>query len=274
MNSVSENKMHSEFKIGGRVGFDRIEELEHRFCSIDFPIELALPWKYQELWLPIEEKVGRVIEFFKGRDIEILSIHATQGRITEEAFLRWGELTIEIAEALGAGNITVHPNNVKSQREWSQEQSLKHIQEIGGEDIISIETFGGRNRVFKPHELIEKGIPMTLDTAHLHKKGIVIDIVNSNHQNIQTVHLSSIGKSEHHLPIDQYCREIVDRLAALQWYGNVILEYLPWHHYRIRDDIRALQRYLEDGGALELMPVSDQFRDDPDHYGYNSDGTN
>ena len=49
-------------KIGGRVGFNKIVELETNFKSIDYSIELALPWKYQDLWLPLEDKIKQIID--------------------------------------------------------------------------------------------------------------------------------------------------------------------------------------------------------------------
>lgn len=260
-------------KIGGRVGFDRIEDLETRFRSIDFPVELALPWKYKELWLPMEGRVDDMIAFFKKSSVEILSIHATQGRITEERFLRWGRLTLQIARELGVRDVTIHPNIAKRQREWSKEQALRLIRRVKGKDIFSIETFSGKHRVFSPLELVEAKIPMTLDTAHIHDRNLVMDIVDRGHPNIKTIHLSAVGRGEHHLPIDEFCVRVVDRLVELEWSGNVILEYLPWHHYRVRNDIRALQRYVRDGKRLRLLPVSDKFRGNPDRYGYNPDGT-
>ena len=211
-------------RIGGRVGFAKIENLERTFRSIDFPIELALPWKYQDLWLPIEDKIGQVIDFFKSKDLEILSIHATQGRITDEAFLKWGKLTLDIARSLGVHDVVLHPNSVKNQKSWHQENVLRCIRRLGGSDIFSIETFKGKDRVFLPIRLVEKGIPMTLDTAHIPDQDLVMEIVNGNHRNIRSVHLSSIGKGEHHLPIDDFCIHVVDRLNELNWSGNVILE--------------------------------------------------
>lgn len=265
-------------KIGGRVGFDRVEDLEELFKSIDFPIELALPWKYRDLWLPVEGKVNQIIDFLKEKDIAILSIHAPQGKITEDSFLRWGQLTIEIAQSLGVDNITIHPNNVKGQKAWHQEKTLRYIKRLGGDNIFSIETFGGKTRVFSPAELVRRKIPMTLDTAHIRDRREVMNIVINNQHNIKTVHLSSIDKDEHHLPIDDFCLKAVDKLIELKWSGNIILEYLPWHHYRIREDLRALSDYIASGGSasgcsLRLLPLSDQFKGDPMDYGYNIDGT-
>jgi hypothetical protein len=62
-------------------------------------------------------------------------------------------------------------------------------------------------------------------------------------------------------------------LLELGWSGNVILEYLPWHHYRVRDDIRALEDHLESGEPLEIAPRSDHLRSTPERWGYNADGT-
>ena len=79
-------------RIGGRVGFDSMEQLDKRFRSIDFPVELAIPWKYDDLWLAMEHRVEEVADFFQDRDIEILSIHVPREPITEESFLSWVEL--------------------------------------------------------------------------------------------------------------------------------------------------------------------------------------
>ncbi len=237
---------HAGLKIGGRVGFNSLTELERNFTSIDFPIELALPWRYRELWLPMEKDIEQVSGFFRGKDIDILSIHATQGRITEEAFLQWGRLTIELAKGLGVRDITIHPNNVKGRKPEHQESALRYIHENGGKRYFSIETFAGKRRVFTPFELMEREIPMTLDTAHIHDRKTVLQIISKNKHNIRTVHLSAIGEGEHHLPVDDFCVTVLEKLIEARWRGNVILEYLPWHHYRIRDDIWALEDYLID----------------------------
>lgn len=260
--------------IGGRVGFDRIEQLERHFRSIDFPIELALPWRYQELWLPIEGRLDEVVEFFQGRELEILSIHATQGRITEKSFLSWGAKTLQLARRLGVQDVTIHPNHIRHRKLESQSDVRRMIRSMGGDRNFSIETFGGKHRVFTPENLVEQGLPMTLDVAHLHDRSLVRQIIDRNHSNIRTVHLSAVGKGEHHLPIDDFCIEVVDRLTGHRWSGNVILEYLPWHHYRVRDDISALEDHIRSGRPVQLLPVDDKFRDQRDRYGYRADGTN
>ncbi len=266
-------------KIGGRVEFNTIEELEKIFKTVDFPIELALPSRYSDLWLSIEDEIEQVIGFFKKKDIKIFSIHSTQGRITEEPFLKWGKLTIDIANELGVNDITIHPNKIDEQRSLNQQKALNYIKKLNGGNIFSIETFGGKKRVFTPAELMEKGIPMTLDTGHFKKSKKIFKIIKNYHGNIKTVHLSGRDEKEHHLPIDEICIKIVDQLIKLKWSGNLILEYMPWHHYRLREDIRELRNYIHNGGydagcTLKLLPVSDRFRDKPEFYGYNINGKN
>lgn len=95
--------------IGGRVSFEKIEELGQIFENVKFSIELALPWRYHALWLPMETKLNEVITFFKNTPIEILSIHATQGRISEETFLEWGAKTLNLADSLSVPYVTIHP---------------------------------------------------------------------------------------------------------------------------------------------------------------------
>ncbi|MDW7762041.1 MAG: hypothetical protein SCM96_15550 [Acidobacteriota bacterium] len=263
-------------KIGGRVGFDRIEDLEKNFRNIDFPIELALPWRYTELWLPMADSLAGVISFLMASTIRILSIHATQGNISDEAFLFWGRQTVELARELGVQDITIHPGNCRSRREASQQQALRNIRRIeretGAEGIFSVETFGGKNRVLKPEEIISFGLPMTLDTAHLHDRNEIMEIVDGYRHNIKTVHLSTVGEGEHHLPVDAFCLSVVDRLRDLNWEGNVILEYLPWFHFRVRADVRALSAWVERGIPVELIPPDDRFRGDPARWGYGEDG--
>jgi hypothetical protein len=222
----------------------------------------------------MEDRIDEVVAFFRARDIEILSLHATQGRITEQSFLSWGRKTLQVARKLGVRDVTIHPNSLQNQKMQNQEQVRRMIRSMDGDGIFSIETFGGKHRGFSPQNLVEQGLPMILDVAHLHDRSVVRQIVDRHHFNIPTVHLSAIGKGEHHLPIDDFCIEVVDQLVRKKWSGNLILEYLPWHHYRVRDDINALEHYIRSGGPVQLMPADDKFRGRRDQYGYSRDGTN
>jgi len=77
---------------------------------------------------------------------------------------------------------------------------------------FSVETFGGKRRLFWPIEIIEKGLPMTLDVAHIHDNSFIYQIIESYLHNIKVVHLSAKGKGEHHLPIDTFCIEVLKSL--------------------------------------------------------------
>jgi len=72
--------------------------------------------------------------------VSYLSIHAPQGKITEDSFLRWGKVTIDIAQSPGVDNITIHPNNVKGEKTYHQEKTLRYIKRLRG----------GRHKAFKP----------------------------------------------------------------------------------------------------------------------------
>ena len=264
-------------KIGGRVGFNKLDELESHFIGIDFPIELALPWTYNDLWLPIENEIDKVVAFFKKIEINILSIHATQGKISDEKFIHWGKKTTLIAEEFNIKDITVHPDNRKNHRGDYQHIAIANIKRIenetGAKNIFSVETFGGKNRILKPYEIISSGIPMTLDTAHIHDRNMILDIIDKYYNNIKTVHLSAIGKEEHHLPIDDFCISVVDKLKKLNWTGNIVLEYLPWFHYRVRSDIKMLSDYVFKNKKISMVPPDEKYKNYPERWGYNSDGS-
>ena len=258
-------------KIGARVGFDTFEDLERNFASIDFPIELALPWRYIKFWLEVEGKIDSIIAFFKNRKLDILSIHATQGRISEASFLKWGSDTIRIAEALNCRDITVHPNIDKKNKPEAQKAVLAFLKELQSDSRanFSVETFGNKKRVFTPDEIMEFNLPMTLDVSHIREDGRVMEIIEKYHRNISVVHLSSRAPGLQHYPVDGFCIKVLETLREKDWPGNIILEYMPWHHYRIRDDIKELTGWLMNGTPPNLPPPDDKYKDNPQFYGYN-----
>ena len=72
----------------------------------------------------MEDRADEVAELFRGRDIEILSLHPTQGRITEQSFLSCGRKTLQVTRKLGSRDVTIHPNSVRHQTMQSQERRL------------------------------------------------------------------------------------------------------------------------------------------------------
>ena len=255
-------------RIGGRVGFDHMEELRPHFESVDFPVELALPYKVQD-FMEMADRMDEVCDFVREAGIEVLSVHAAQGRISESDFRDWAEPAMWLADEVGARCVTFHPNQVKGNRSEAQAATREHVRELqkGCKAVAAVETFGGKRRVLRPEEIAESELPMVLDIAHIRSKASIHSLIESYHSRIISVHLSGRSDEEHHLPVDEFCLEIVRMLKELEWDGCVILEYLPWHHYRVRDDIDLVKRFLE-GEDVELSPPDDKYRNDPSKWGY------
>lgn len=274
-------------RVAARIGFDAVHQISVRLHEVDFPIELALPYKY-DWWLDAVQNFDEMLALLEGAKLDIFTIHATQARISESDFIIWGRQTIKIAELCSAKTITVHPNRAKKNKCNLQEATRIYLRQLGQETpvAISIETFSGNDRIFTPEEIIEAKLPMTLDTAHIVDKNRIENIIDTYWRNIAVLHLSaraqsywanikdapltSTGRTEHHSPIDPFCIQIVRKLVHLGWSGTIALEYLPWYHYRLRSDItlvqQALVREIEEN---EIPYPCDKYRDCPDMWGYN-----
>lgn len=59
------------------------------------------------------------------------------------------------------------------------------------------------------------------------------------------VHLSAREGDNQHLPIDDFCKEIVRYLIEKKWDGNVILEYLFEFHDQMLSDLEFLTHCVE-----------------------------
>ena len=137
--------------------------------------------------------------------------------------------------------------------------------------IISIETFPGKRRIFQTEEIIKAKLPMTLDTAHIHDNNRIIKIIDNYWQSIPVVHLSARGRNEHHLPVDRFCIQVVRKLVSLGWLGTIILEYLPWHHYRLKSDIEIVkQALIRDIRPDEIPPPCDAYKGRPGMWSHNT----
>jgi len=230
-------------KFGIRQSFDRIEQIEERFSNISVPVELALPY-YWKIYEPIRQHLGQIAQQIKDFHIDVLSIHAVQSSITDDKFRIWGKETADFAKALGTKVITLHPNNT-NKTQAIQKQAIKNLEFLNqacqNGIIFSIETFSGKRRVFTPDEITRFNLPMTLDTAHIHDNEKIWELLKGYRKNIVNVHLSARGNNKHHLPIDNFCKEVVDYLVENKWSGNVILEYLPEFHSQMIGDIKFLE---------------------------------
>jgi len=168
-----------------------------------------------------------------------------RGPAAEE--LEWGPKTSYLAERLGAETVTVHPNRSKKPRQEHQQTARRHLAEVQRRTtvILSVETFEGKGRIFTIQEIIDFGLPMTLDTSHIREDKQIIKIIESYRHNIPVVHLSARNEREQHLPVDRFCLDVVRYLVRLGWAGNIVLEYLPDYHDQLRPDIEKVRRVVE-----------------------------
>ncbi|MDP2906181.1 MAG: hypothetical protein Q8O22_07775 [Candidatus Omnitrophota bacterium] len=233
-------------KFGIRQSFENIEQIEERFSNLPVPIELALPYHWN-IYEPVRMHLMEIAEKIKGFHAEILSIHAVQAPITNDEFRIWGKEIADFAKILGAKIITVHPNNT-NKNQGNQEKALKNMvyfkRAYQGEVVFCIETFTGNRRIFDPDEIVESGLSMTLDVAHIYDNEKIWHLLKTAKENIKHVHLSAKRDGQHHLPVDDFCKDVVDHLVESKWDGSVVLEYLPEFHSRMIPDLRLLeQRY-------------------------------
>jgi sugar phosphate isomerase/epimerase len=227
------------------------------------------------MWQRAEAEYDLMLRRLQALDLEVVSVHATQGRISEEGFLSWGPRTCRLAEQLGATVVTVHPDRVRKRRNRHQENALQHLRSVqqGTSVTVSVETFGGKGRVLRPDEIAEAGLPMTLDLAHIPVDEQVMALIEAHWRDIPVIHLSARNDEEHHLPVDRFCLDVVHHLARIGWSGNIVLEYLPWHHYRLRSDMELVWLALdEEVRPRRIPPPCDAYRARRDMWHHNAPG--
>jgi len=230
-------------KFGIRQSFDRIDQIEDRYVDVGVPVEVALPY-YWDIYEPIRTHLGEVAEKIKSYGTQVLSVHAVQAPITNERFKEWGMEIAEFTKALGAKTITLHPNNVAKDKA-GQDEALKNLEYFSelykDEAIFCLETFEGKRRVFTPDEIVSFNLPMTLDTSHIREDEKVWSLIKGHKERILNVHLSGREGAKQHLPIDDFCKDVVSYLIDSEWNGNVILEYLFEFHDQLPKDLELLK---------------------------------
>ncbi len=230
-------------KFGIRQSFDSIEQIEERYGNLSAPVEVALPY-YWDIYEPVRGHLTEIAEKIKSYGTEALSIHAVQAPITDERFRTWGKEIADFAKDLGAKIITLHPNHIDKKDE-AQKEALKNLEYFtgmySGDVVFCIETFEGKRRVFSPDETVSFNLPMTLDTSHIRDNEKIWSLLKSYKENILNVHLSAREGKKQHLPIDNFCKEVVTYLVKSNWEGNVILEYLFEFHDQMLSDIETLE---------------------------------
>ncbi len=230
-------------RFGIRQSFDRIEQVEERYANSNVPVEVALPYHW-DIYEPVRRHLAEIAEKIKSYGTTVLSIHAVQAPITDEKFKIWGKEIADFAKILGVKTVTLHPNNVNKDQAV-QEKALENLEYFTdlykNEIIFCIETFEGKRRVFTPDEIALFNLPMTLDAAHIRDDKKIWELLKDYKENINNVHLSAKEGDKQHLPIDSFCKEVVNYLIATKWNGNVILEYLFEFHDQMLNDLESLK---------------------------------
>ena len=228
---------------GIRQSFDKIEQVEDRYSGLSVPIELALPY-YWDIYEPVRAHLRSITQKIKSYGTQVLGIHAVQAPITDEKFKEWGKEIVDFARALKVKIITLHPNNVNDKIN-AQKGALKNFEFFSNlyddEIIFCIETFEGKRRVFTPDETTAFNLPMTLDTSHIRNDEKIWSLLKNYKENILNVHLSARDKCGQHLPIDNFCKEVVGYLVKSNWKGNVILEYMFEFHDQLSNDLEIIK---------------------------------
>ncbi len=230
-------------RFGIRQSFDRIEQVEERYANLNAPVEVALPY-YWDIYEPVRRHLAEIAEKIKSYGTTVLSIHAVQAPITDEKFKIWGKEIADFAKTLGVKTITLHPNNINKDK-VVQEKALKNLEYFTDlykdEIVFCIETFEGKRRVFTPDEIASFNLPMTLDTSHIREDEKAWSLIKGYKERILNVHLSARDGARQHLPVDDFCKEVVRYLIDSKWTGNVILEYLFEFHDQMSKDLELLK---------------------------------
>ena len=212
------------------------------------PIELALPYKLED-FLAGMDRLDDLTAFVLSHNIIVNSVHAPQGRLSDDAFMSWARPTVQFAERVGAAVVVFHPESTaKTERINLQVIALANLKRLKREAsvTVAVETFGNAKRVLTPEETIKFKLPMILDTSHLFVPRI-FEIIQTYHSGIVGVHLSEMryddaaGHDLPHLPVASYGIEVLEALRARGWDGNVTLEYLPQYHDRLIPDRAVLE---------------------------------
>ena len=231
-------------RFGIRQSFERIEQIEERYAHIKFPVEVALPY-YWNIYEPVRLHLEEIAKKIKSYGTNVLSIHAVQAPLTDERCIIWGKEIADFAQKLEAHTVTLHPNNSNKDEKIQKEalNNLKYLTDLYKDKIIfCIETFEGKRRIFTPDETVAFRLPMTLDTSHIRDNEKIWSLLKNYKENIFNIHLSGREEKKQHLPIDNFCKEIVKYLIDHRWQGNVILEYLLEFHNRMVHDLELLKR--------------------------------
>jgi len=236
-------------QFGCRVELENLDSFDRLDKYSAVPIELALPYQ-KDRFLKERHKIPELISYIDKNNIRINSIHATQGKLTDDDFLVWGADALKLSKEYSGVTVVIHPGRFyekKSEisRNKAQKIALENIRKLCEIYVprLAMETFGGDRYLFSPDEIMEYKLPMVLDIAH-QDENKSLEIIQLYHQNIKVIHLSAIKGHKHHLPINDFCLMALDQMNDYGFSGTVTLEYLPEYHHRLVEDcLKLIKRY-------------------------------
>lgn len=200
------------------IPFTTYEKTLRQLEAAEFGVELAV---YQ-----VGEKSR---EITKLPHEKISSFHGPNLPITERNLPKLKEAA-KMAFALGLDSMILHPHKIKGSNEIErlrqQKEALCCIDKIMKSTgcRITIETFGGKNRILRPKEMLYFDLPIVLDTSHL-KSLDTLEIILENQSKIYEVHLSEKINESLHQPIRVYGEIIIESLLKQGWNGILCFEY-------------------------------------------------
>ena len=179
-------------------------------------------------------KVRRQVNDF---GITVLSVHAPLASFTDEFLRKGARLIIAFSEAVGAEAVVFQPEKKMHEDRTDEQaamlQNMKVLQDRT-KVTIAVETFWEDDRVLRPDDIMENGLPMVLNTSLIPKTEITW-IVESYRTHVVNVHLSAVmpggaelntGRQFRPVENDSFCLDVLDRFHELGWNGVVTLEYL------------------------------------------------
>jgi sugar phosphate isomerase/epimerase len=214
-------------------------------CAATFEVAARLGYDGVEVMVwtdPVSQDPQALRRLSEHHGLPIVSLHAPTLLITQRVWGTdpWPKLrtSCEVAVAAGAGTVVVHPP-FRWQREYARgfaigvaELEAEYGVRVAVENMYPWRARGRELMAYLPH-WDPVGQPyehVTLDTSHTATAGVdPIEMADALGERLVHLHLadgSGSSKDEHLVPGrgNQPCADLLERLAAQGWSGNVVVE--------------------------------------------------
>ena len=234
-----------------RVTFAVRREVDLRAPELPtgIPLEVALPWRLVD-FLEQMKDLSRLERYLIENRVNVASLHAAQGKLTDDGFLSWALPTVELAKKVGASMVVFHLNNVAKKEKPNLQllalANLRRLRHEAGDMAIAIETFAHPKRVLTPEEVVTLKLPLVVDVSHL-DPGRTLALIDAYHAGIVGIHLSEVAwhegyqKNQTHMPAGPVCQKVLEKLRQKNWHGVITLEYLREFHEKMFEDRARLE---------------------------------